>query len=52
MPGKKKAADVGKMVDAQAKGKNVKSAKKDTKRSSGSELDARENKVIQKLVDW
>ena len=46
MPSKKKAADVGKMVEAQAKGKNVKSAKKDAKRSSGGELDTRENKVF------
>jgi hypothetical protein len=48
MPGKKKAADVGKMVDAQAKGKSVKSAKKDTKRSSGSELDVRASKTMWK----
>jgi hypothetical protein len=53
MPGKKKAADVGKLVDAQARGKNVKSVKKDTKRSTGSELDARENKAynMAKLVN-
>jgi hypothetical protein len=41
---KKSAAQVGKMVDAQAKGKSVKSAKKDAKRSTGGELDSRENK--------
>jgi len=50
MPGKKKPADVGKMVEAQAKGKNVKSVKKDAKRATGSELDARASKAT--MVEW
>jgi len=51
MPGKKKAADVGKMVDAQAKGKNVKSAKKDVKRSTGGQLDTRQSKWLKGIGD-
>jgi hypothetical protein len=50
MSKKKSASQVGKMVDAQAKGKTTKSARKDTGRSSGSELDARASKDRFKIV--
>jgi hypothetical protein len=44
MPGKKKAADVGKMVDAQAKGKASKGGT-DRNPSATGELDERTSKV-------
>ena len=44
--GKRKTkADLGKLVDAQAKGKNVKTVKSEGKRSSASEVDARQSKA-------
>jgi hypothetical protein len=44
--GKKKAnGDIGKLVDAQAKGKNVKAARKEVKRSGSGELDDRQSKA-------
>jgi hypothetical protein len=51
--GKKKAkGDLGKMVDAQAKGKNVKPAGKDQKRSASSELDERQSKLKIREAQW
>jgi hypothetical protein len=41
---KKSAADVGKLVEAQAKGKTVKGAAKDRKRSATAALDPRKSK--------
>jgi hypothetical protein len=41
---KKSAADVGKLVDAQAKGKAVKAAAKDRKRTATGALDQRQSK--------
>jgi hypothetical protein len=44
MPEKKKAADVGKIVEAQAKGRKVKGARTD-KPGAASELDVRQSKM-------
>lgn len=42
----KSKANLGKMVDAQAKGKTVKGARADKKKSGGSELDSRASKAF------
>jgi hypothetical protein len=41
---KKKRADIGKLVDAQAKGKKVKNVTSDTRRSGSGEVDTRISK--------
>jgi len=48
---KKSTSQVGKMVDAQAKGKTVKGARKDVKRSMGGQLDTRQSKWIKGIGD-
>ena len=51
MAKKKSASEIEKMVDSQAKGKAVKGAKVDGKKSAGGELDTRRSKMI-KFVDY
>jgi hypothetical protein len=46
---KKSKADVGKMVDAQSKGRKVKGAETDKKTPQGGELDTRISKATVKL---
>jgi hypothetical protein len=46
MDKKKGKGDISKLVDAQAKGKNVKAGDKELKRSGSSELDERQSKFL------
>ena len=48
MPSKKPASEIKKMVEAQAKGKQVKAAE-GRNRSRSSELDERQTKIVQKV---
>jgi hypothetical protein len=48
---KKSAANVGKLVEAQAKGKTVKGAAKDPKRSATGALDQRRSKGFKVEID-
>ena len=45
----KKKADIGKLVDAQAKGKKVSSVRADKKTPEGKELDIRTSKVFKSI---
>jgi hypothetical protein len=48
---KKKRADIGKLVDAQAKGKKVIGASTDKKTPEGKDLDGRVSKTMWKVVN-
>ena len=47
---KKKKADIGKLVDAQAKGKKVRGATTDQPTAEGRSLDVRTSKAT--MVEW
>jgi hypothetical protein len=46
---KKKKADIGKLVDAQAKGKKVSAVRADKKAAEGKELDIRTSKIFKSI---
>ena len=48
---KKKRAEIGKLVDAQAKGKKVSGSKTDKKTPEGRDLDARISKWQKGVID-